>query len=109
MIQNKSPSLKEFTPMTKNGQNFIFILEQSEDSYDYDSRKFLNTYMNRIAIEENDQNEISSIIKFKYRSFDLFKSNNRWDENHELWQVVRKEKHTHDHNVINEVRFRNFR
>ena len=95
--------------MTKNGQNFIFILEQSKDSYDYDSRKFLNTYMNRIAVEENDQNEISSIIKFKHRGFDLFKSNNRLDENHELWRVARKEKHTHDNNVMNKVRFRNFR
>ena len=81
------------------------ILEQSRDSYDYDSRKFLNTYMNRIAIEENDQNEISSVHEFKNAGFDLFKSNNRWDENHRLWGILRREKHMHDKNVIAKARF----
>ena len=89
MIQSLGPPLKENTSMTKKGQSFIFILEQSKDSYDYDSRKYLNTYLNRISIEEDDQNEISSIHEFKHASFGLFKSNNRRDENHEIWRVVR--------------------
>ena len=91
--------------MTKKGQNFIFILEQSKDSYDYDSRKFLHTYMNRIAVEEDDQNEISSIHEFKYAGFDLFKSNNRRDENHEILQVARNQKHVHDKNDLTKAKF----
>ena len=88
-----------------HGQNFIFILEQSKEPYDYDSRKYLNTYMNRIAVEEDDQNEISSIHEFKDAGFDLFKSNKFYDENHEVLRVVRDEKHVHDKNVINKAKF----
>ena len=65
----RSFNQREFLQMHR--QNFIFILEQSRDSYDYDSRKFLHTYMNRIAVEEDDQNEISSIHEFKDAGFDL--------------------------------------
>ena len=81
-------------------QHSIFILWQSKEPYDYDSRKYLNTYMNRIAVEEDDQNEISSIHEFKHASFGLFKSNNRRDENHEIWRIVRSQKHVHDKNFI---------
>ena len=91
--------------MTKKGQNFIFILEQSKDSYDYDSRKFLHTYMNRIAVEEDDQNEISSIHEFKYAGFDLFKSNKFHDENYEILRAERDEKHVHDKKVIAKAKF----
>ena len=61
--------------------------------------------MNRISIEEDDQNEISSIHEFKHASFGLFKSNNRRDENHEIWRVVRNQKHVHDKNVLTEAKF----
>ena len=91
--------------MTKNGQKFIFILEQSKDSYDYDSRKYLNTCMNRIAVEEDDQNEISSIHEFKHASFDLFKSNKFHDENYEILRAERDEKHVHDKRVIAKAKF----
>ena len=61
--------------------------------------------MNRIAVEEDDQNEISSIHVFKYAGFDLFKSNNRRDENHEILQVARNQKHVHDKSVITKAKF----
>ena len=41
---------------------FIFISDNFKyyGGTDYDSRKILDTYMNRIAIDENDQHEILS-------------------------------------------------
>ena len=91
--------------MQMHRQNFIFILEQSKDSYVYDSRKYLYTYMNRIAVEEDDQNEISSIHEFKDAGFNLFKSNKFYDENHEILRVVRDEKHVHDKNTMAKAKF----
>ena len=47
-------------------------------------KKLLHTYMNRIVIDENDQNEVLSIRKFMNAIFDLF---NLPDPTREHWHT----------------------
>ena len=80
-------------------REFIFILDQcrkrDERTYDYDAKKMLHTYMNKIAIDEDDQNEIIS-----YQEFLQYKSVFSYDEDFYLI-----EKHESDQNVILEAKF----
>ena len=60
--------------MSGQGQDFILFSEQQTDSWVYKSEKLLHTYMNRLAIDEDDQNEILGIQKLKDPYTDLITS-----------------------------------
>ena len=62
---------------------------------DYDSRKILHTYMNRVTINENDQHEILSYHEFVDAPGWKFKSNEF---------VKLNKKYTHDKNILNKAR-----
>ena len=82
-----------------NKREFIFILDKcrkrDERTYDYNAEKMLLTYMNKIAIDENDQNEVIS-----YQEFLQCKSVFSYDE--DFYFI---EKHESDQNVILEAQF----
>ena len=101
---------------------FIFISDNFKyyGGTDYDSRKILNTYMNRIAIDENDQHEILSYHELPDTS-DIVESQEKIiiDENdqnplfsyHELKKlenapddVDSQEKIDHDMNIVDKAR-----
>ena len=91
--------------MSGQGQDFILFSEQSTDSWMYKSEKLLHTYMNRLAIDEDDQNEILGIQKLKESSFDLMKSTESDNENHEKLRSEREEKIKNDKSIIIQARF----
>ena len=82
-----------------NKREFIFILDKcrkrDERTYDYDAKKMLHTYMNKIAIDEDDQNEVIS-----YQEFLPCKSVFSYGE--DFYFI---EKHESDQNVILEAQF----
>jgi|ERR1711911_455993 len=97
---------------------FIFISDNFKyyGGTDYDSRKILDTYMNRIAIDENDQNEILSYHELPDASDD-FESQEKItiDDNdqHELFSYhelpkapvdVESQKIEHDMNIVDKAR-----
>ena len=69
---------------------FIFISDNFKyyGGTDYDSKKILHTYMNRIAIDEDDQNEILSCHEFADAPDD----------------VEEQEKITNDMNIVDKAR-----
>ena len=79
--------------MTKH-QGFVFILDQSgktqTKAYNYDSKKMLHTYMNKIVIDESDENEVLS-----YQEFLKVPST--------VPSTLRHEKHLHDQNIIRQT------
>ena len=91
--------------MSGQGQDFILFSEQSTDSYFYKSEKMLHTYMNRLAIDEEDQNEILAIQKLKETHKDLNFSTQSGDQNHEQLRSEREEKFKNDKSVIIQARF----
>ena len=86
-------------------QDFIFFAEQATDSCFYKSEKMLHTYMNRLAIDEDDQNEILGIQKLKETSLDLRQSTESDNENHEKLRSEREEKFKNDKSIIIQARF----
>ena len=91
--------------MSGRGQNFILFSEQTTESYFYKSEKMLHTYMNRLAIDEDDQNEILGIQKLKEISHDLILSTRSGDKNYEKLRSEREEKLENDESVIIQARF----
>ena len=91
--------------MSSQGQDFILFSEQTTESDLYKSEKLLHTYMNRLAIDEDDQNEILGIQKLKETSDDLIESAESDDENHEKLRSEREEKFKNDKKVIIQARF----